>query len=105
MFVDLIPPGTHDPTGIHGALWQRFMDPEYQYDLPSAESLTLVSYAAGTKIEAFIEHLAIGASLPDMPLFLNPQRYVNVPLEKTYQAAFEGMPKYWRNVLEAKPAS
>jgi len=35
-----------------------------------------------------------------MPLFLAPDRYVDVPLEATYQAAHSGMPAFWRNVLE-----
>ena len=35
-----------------------------------------------------------------MPLFLNADRYINVPLEPTYQAAFAGEPKFWREVLE-----
>jgi hypothetical protein len=36
-----------------------------------------------------------------MPLFLTPDVYVDVPLEPTYQAAWEGMPAYWRDVLAA----
>ena len=39
-----------------------------------------------------------------MPLFLRPDRYVNVPLEPTYQAAYQGMPAFWRDVLEGLPA-
>lgn len=27
--------------------------------------------------------------------------YVNVPLEETYQAAWRGLPKRWKRVLEA----
>ncbi len=37
-----------------------------------------------------------------MPLFLNPDRYVNVPLEATYLAAYRGMPAFWREVLEGR---
>jgi hypothetical protein len=68
--------------------------------------LTLASYAAGRPIEVYLEHLAVGASLPDMPLFLDYERYINVPLEATYQAAYRGMPGFWRDVLEGqKPPS
>jgi len=35
-----------------------------------------------------------------MPLFLNPDRYVSVPLESTYAMAFRGLPAVWRQVLE-----
>jgi hypothetical protein len=38
-----------------------------------------------------------------MPLFLTAERYVNVPLEATYQAAYRGMPEFWRNVIEQRP--
>jgi hypothetical protein len=38
-----------------------------------------------------------------MPLFLRPDRYVFVPLEPTYQAAYRSMPPFWRNVLEGQP--
>jgi hypothetical protein len=34
-----------------------------------------------------------------MPLFLSADIYIPVPLETTYQSAFEGMPEFWRNVL------
>ena len=36
-----------------------------------------------------------------MPLFLEPELYVNVPLEATYQAAYRGVPRRWKTVLEA----
>jgi hypothetical protein len=38
--------------------------------------------------------------MPDMPLFLRPDRYVSVPLEDTYQKAYRGMPAFWREILE-----
>jgi hypothetical protein len=54
------------------------------------------------KIEVFREQLAVGTALPPMPLFLRPDRYVEVPLERTYQSAFAGMPSFWKDVLEAR---
>jgi len=36
-----------------------------------------------------------------MPLFLTPERYVNVPLEQTYTSAYRGVPQRWKAVLEA----
>jgi hypothetical protein len=64
--------------------------------------MTLASYVAGPKVEIHIEHLAIGGTLPEMPLFLRPDRYINVPLESTYMAAYAGMPSFWRDVLEGR---
>jgi hypothetical protein len=48
--------------------------------------------------------VAVGDTLPEMPLFLEPDGYVTVPLEATYQTAFDVLPSRWRNVLEP-PAS
>ena len=47
--------------------------------------------------------VTVGDALPDMPLFLTPDVYVPVPLEATYQSAWDGMPAYWRDVLTAGP--
>ena len=98
LLVDLIPPGPHDPQGINGALWERFADEPYP--LPADEPLTLASYVAGTSPVAYLEHLAVGSPLAQMPLFLNPDRYVNAPLDATYMASYRGMPAFWREVLE-----
>ncbi len=42
----------------------------------------------------------MGRELIDMPLFLEPEFYVNVPLEETYLAAYDGVPQRWKRVLE-----
>lgn len=103
LFVDLFPPGRHDPHGLHDAVLQHLEEPESPYELPPDEPLTLASYAASAVIEMYIEHVAFGASLPDMPLFFLPDRYVEVPLETTYQQAYHSMPAFWREVLERPP--
>jgi hypothetical protein len=98
LVADLFPPGKHDPRGIHGAIWARYGAAEYL--VPSDHPLTLVSYRADSVVEAFVEHLAAGDSLIDMPLFIDADFYVNIPLEATYQAAYRGVPAFWRDVLE-----
>ena len=103
LLLDLHTPGRHDPRGMHGAVWNQLND--VPYDLPPEEPLTAASYAAGPPVEAYLEHLALGAALPDMPLFLRSDRYVPVPLEATYQAAYRGMPAFWRDVLEGPSPS
>jgi hypothetical protein len=47
--------------------------------------------------------VAIGQDLPDMPLFLTPEVYIDVPLEATYQAAWADVPSFWQDVLTARP--
>lgn len=100
LLLDVLPPGRHDPRGLHGAVWNQY--DEGLYDLPVAEQLTAASYSAGTPVRAFLEHFAIGGKLPDMPLFLSSERYILVPLETTYQAAYRGVPAFWRDVLEGR---
>jgi hypothetical protein len=104
LVVDLFPPGPNDREGLHAIIQKRLENSDLPYDLPAAQPLTLVSYEAGApKINAYIEHLKFGESLPEMPLFLHRDRYINIPLEATYQAAWRGMPAYWRDVLEGHP--
>jgi hypothetical protein len=100
LLVDLFPPGPHDPHGMHGEIWQLLDDEPY--DAPLDEPLTLASYVAELQPEAYLEHAAVGSALPGMPLFLHPERYTNVPLESTYEAAIHGMPAFWRAVLEGR---
>lgn len=101
LLIDLLPPGKHDPTGIHGSVWEAFnSDP---YFPPADGPLTLASYES-TPIgpEAYVEPVAVGQPLIDMPIFLQEEYYINVPLEATYMSAYGGMPAFWRDVLEGK---
>jgi hypothetical protein len=102
LVLDLFPPGPLDPQGIHGAIWSAIEGDDFR--LPADERLTLVAYSAGEVEQAFIEPVAVGDALPDMPLFLLPGRYVPVPLEATYREAFDAVPKRWREQL-APPAA
>ncbi len=98
LVVDLFPPSSRDPNGIHGAIWSEFN--ERAFELPSAEPLTLASYSAGPRKRAYVEPTAVGRDLIDVPLFLEEDIYVNVPLESTYRAAYRGVPRRWQRVLE-----
>jgi Protein of unknown function (DUF4058) len=98
LIVDLFPPGPHNPQGIHGAIWQDLVESDYEQ--PRDKPLTLVAYSAGPIPVAYVEPVAVGDTLPDMPLFLTPDEYINTPLEATYQAAYAGVPRFYRNLLE-----
>jgi len=89
LVIDLFPPGPRDPNGIHPVIWSEFRDEPYTP--PANRPLTLASYEAGVVSRAFIEPVAVGDALPDMPLFLVPDGYVSVPLEATYVSAFGGI--------------
>ncbi len=103
MIVDLLPPGPRDPQGIHKARWDELI--ENDFALPQDKPLTLAAYRADQFPEYFVEPVAVGDTLPKMPLFLTPDIYVLVPLEATYRAAWEGFPSFWREVLENPPPS
>jgi hypothetical protein len=98
LVVDLFPPTPRDPQGIHKAIWDEFVDNEFA--LPPDRPLTLAAYIGGVEPEAFVEPAAVGSALAEMPLFLTPERYVPVPLDTSYQSAWEAVPASWRNVLE-----
>jgi hypothetical protein len=103
LILDLWRPGRWDPAGIHAALWALVVGTD---DLPPPDlPLTLAAYAvqAAGGVRAYVEPTGVGVALPDMPLFLAPDRYIQVPLERTYQAAWEGVPERWRRVIEAPP--
>jgi hypothetical protein len=103
LVVDLFPPGKHDPQGMHGAIWAYFDSPDD--DIPADRPLTLASYVGDPAHEAYVEYIAVGDPVPDMPLFLDRQGYINVPLQATYQLAFRGMPGFWRDMIQnASPA-
>jgi hypothetical protein len=99
LLLDLHPPGPRDPQGMHALLWERLSDAAPAP--PADKPLTLAAYVAGAVATAYVEPLAVGDTVPDMPLFLDPEQYVNVPLEATYRAAYEGVPRYYRQIQEA----
>jgi hypothetical protein len=100
LIIDPLPPGPCDPTGVHGAIWEEVRDEPFE--LPADKPLTLVTYECDLATLAYIDPIAVGDSLAEMPLFLAPHFCVSVPLEAAYQAAFTVMPRRWRDVLEAK---
>lgn len=99
LIVDLFPPTARDPQGVHAAIWSRLID--YEFQLPPQKPLTAVSYSSGRAKRAFVQPLAVGHLLPAMPLFLEAESYVDVPLEATYQTAFDDVPKPYRDELIA----
>jgi len=100
LLIDPLVPGPHDPHGMHAAVWEHFDDEPFEP--PADEPLTLASYNAGPSPDAWVEHAAVGGVLPVMPLVLRGDRYVQVELESTYQAAYRGFPAFWREVLEGR---
>jgi hypothetical protein len=103
LIVDLFPPGRRDPQGIHKVIWDRLHDEPFT--LPPDKPLTVAAYVVGTEIVAYVEPVAVGDALPDMPIFLTAARYVPCPLEATYLTAWEQFPAPLRGPLESLPAA
>ncbi|HJT77296.1 MAG TPA: DUF4058 family protein [Gemmataceae bacterium] len=97
LVVDLFPPGARDPQGVHQLIWDEITD--QPFELPPGKPLTLAAYQTAPTITAYVEPVAVGDRLPDMPLFLHEDHYVNVPLEETYQTTWDVLPVEIRRLL------
>jgi hypothetical protein len=98
LVVDLFPPSVRDPQGIHKAIWDEIEDKSFE--LPPDKSLTLAAYVADVPKTAYVEPVAVGDALPDMPAYLDVDSYVLVPLEATYQATWASCPEDMREMVE-----
>src|SRR5262249_26214953 len=83
LVIDPSPPGPHDPQGIHKAIWDALEEEEFE--LPSDRPLIAASYDLGPLPVTYVEPMAVGDVLPEMPLFLVSESYVPAPLESSYQ--------------------
>lgn len=83
---------------VHSSVWEEFsgkgIDPNKD------TSASLVSFFVGNHPAAFVDDVAIGSVIPDMPLFLAENVHVSLPLEETYRTAWDGFPQPLRQLLE-----
>ena len=100
LVIDLFPPSKRDPQGIHKAIWEEFR--ENDFELPAGKPLTLAAYDAGPPPVAYVEPVAVGDLLPEMPIFLKPDLYVHAPLESTYRATWDHFPAAMKRLLESR---
>jgi len=98
LVVDLFPPSVRDPQGIHRAIWQDILDEPFE--LPADKPLTVAAYEAAERLTAYIEPVAVGDPLPELPIFLSPGIYVPAPLESTYQETWSKCPGVVRELVE-----
>jgi hypothetical protein len=102
LLIDPFPPGKHDPQGIHKAIADTFID--QPFELPQDKPLTLAAYQVEPIRTAHVEPIAVGDRLPDMPLFLDGELSITVPLEEIYQTTWNVLPVEVRTLLEPPPA-
>jgi hypothetical protein len=91
LIVDLFPPSKRDPQGLHKLIWDRIKDEPYE--LPADKPLTLAAYSSGSVLEAFVENIGVGDELPDMPIFLTPDRVYPLPTGRHVSKVVERLPK------------
>ena len=101
LVVDLFPPTARDPQGVHPLIWSAVR--EEPFELPADKPLTLAAYAAGPPKTAYVEPVAPGDALPDMPAFLDAEIYVPVPLGPSYEETWGRCPQEFRDMVLAGP--
>lgn len=98
LLLDLFPPSRRDPDGIHKAIWDHFE--EEAFPLAASRNRIFASYESTPVKTAFIETLAVGETLPSMPLFVAAGQHIAVPLEDTYQRAWADTPQSVKRLVE-----
>jgi hypothetical protein len=98
LVIDPFPPGARDPQGIHKAIWDEITDEPFA--LPEDRKLTLAAYQAAPIKTAYVEPFCVGLRIPDMPLFLHNDFYINVPLEATYMDTWAVLPQLLRDLVQ-----
>ena len=88
LILDLQPTTPRDPQGIHGAIWDEVAGEEYVR--PADKPLTLAAYESGAGVRAFVEPVGVGDTMIDMPLFLEPGRYVAPPARRDLPGRVRG---------------
>jgi hypothetical protein len=97
LLLDLHWPTARDPQGLHAVIAEGYG--RSVTGLDPARPFTLASYLAREDRTGFVEPLAPGDELKTMPLFLENAYYINIPLEESYMAAWQTLPRHLREVL------
>lgn len=98
LVIDPFPPTPRDPFGIHKLIWDEVEEEEFAF--PPGKDRILASYQTGAERVAYVEPMAVGDTLLDMPIFLTNDFHVAVPLESTYQSAWNASPEEFRTAVE-----
>ena len=97
VLIDLIRSGNCCPDGLPTYL--SFSNFNATPNITEDKPFTLTAVRSGETYEAFVETIGVGDTLTDMPLFLNDSQYIPLPLEQTYESAWQGVPLPWKQKL------
>lgn len=99
LVIDPFPPDSRAPQGLHALIFEEFS--RNPVAVPPDRPLSLFAYECRRDVRAYLETLTVGDPLPEMPVFLPlPDRFVEVPIEDVYMAAWKSMPARWQRVIE-----
>jgi hypothetical protein len=99
VIVDLFPPGTNNPAGLTSAVWEEVGGQRISW--AEGQSLSAASFRVSSVVTCYAESFAPGEAIPEVPLFYDPDWYITLPLDQTYSTAYSGVPRRWRQVIEA----
>ncbi len=95
LVIDLHGPSRYDPQGIYKLIWDEIR--EEPFELPRDKPMVLASCVGEPSPSAYVESLGAGDLLPEMPLFLDREVYVPIPLEATYDETWSRFPAEFRD--------
>lgn len=100
--LDMLPPTPHAPANLSAAIWDAVNGADYPFAL--AKPFAADGFMADRVIELYANPLALGDEWPDVPLFLDTETYIDLPLAATYAQAFAGVAPQDRSLLTASLA-
>jgi hypothetical protein len=98
LLIDLFAPPSFEPLDTHQLIWNEIHNDSCAS--PAGKNRILASYEAGEETVAYVEPIAVGDVLTEMPLFMSEKMYITIPLEETYQAAWMNCPEIMREAVE-----
>jgi hypothetical protein len=90
--IDILPPGKHDPAGIPAAIWEGLDTEPEPVGPPPGRPMTFSGFRADVKPIAYLDYAGIGDELPGVPLYLEGDLFVTIPLEQTYLTNYNELP-------------
>ena len=101
MVIDVQPGTSLVPRGFHEKICEAYAAPPPAP--PEGRPCQAASYEVlpTSVVRAHVVPLGLGDRLPEMPVFLLPQRFVRLPLEAPYEEAFASLPRKFKGLLGA----
>jgi hypothetical protein len=84
---------------MHNVVWPMLNGDPHQFSADTP--LIAAGYEAVVPPNCYVTPFAVGRELPDMPVFLEPDVSVTLPLGATYTAAFADVLPMHREMLGA----